>query len=566
MMQFKHLHSPPLIVLLGLIVSFGLAGCEGDDGAPGAPGADGADGAPGADGIGVDGADGISCWDLNENGVGDLPDEDINGDGVVDVLDCSATTAGAYEGDALHKGFFTDHAYEGTESCLSCHGPIGDEIITTGHFTWKGVATNIEGFEGGQHGKVDIINNFCIAVASNEPRCTQCHIGYDYADASYDFGDRNNVDCLVCHDQTGNYAKAPKTAGNPVATYGDPPVPLDLNVVAQSVAANDGVPTIDNCIDCHAKAGGGDNVKHGDLSMSLANTTREYDVHMGTKDSGGKDFECVACHQVKKDGEKNVLSHGIGGMPYHSVDEGVMKQCDDCHGDAANIHAGKPVADVFNEHTRFACQTCHIPTFARLTPTKTEWYWETAGQDIAPEDIPIDPATGKPLYDKMKGTFAWANNVRPTLKFFNGKYRKFLAGVNDQYTSLPAVLAEPVGDCNDPEAKIYPFKKMIGNQPADKNNQTILVPNLFPSASQPNAFWKMYDWNLALEAGALAAGQTYTGEFEFVPTEMYLSVNHEIAPPEEAYGNDCGDCHFNDEVVWSELGYSGDPAQGGTCP
>ena len=36
---------------------------------------------------------------------------------------------------------------------------------------------------------------------------------------------------------------------------------------------NRGVPTIDNCIDCHAKAGGGDNVKHGDLSMSLVNTT-----------------------------------------------------------------------------------------------------------------------------------------------------------------------------------------------------------------------------------------------------------------------------------------------------
>ena len=109
---------------------------------------------------------------------------------------------------------------------------------------------------------------------------------------------------------------------------------------------------------------------------------------------------------------------------------------------------------------------------------------------------------------------------------------------------------------------------MIGDQPADLNNQTMLVPNLFPSASQPNAYWKLFDWNLALEAGALAAGQTYTGEFEFVPTVMYLSVNHEIAPKEQAlgFGADCGDCHFNAEVVWSELGYTGDPAEGGTCP
>ena len=57
-----------------------VSGCEGDDGAAGAAGAAGP--------AGADGADGISCWDLNQNGIGDLPDEDTNGDGVVDVLDC----------------------------------------------------------------------------------------------------------------------------------------------------------------------------------------------------------------------------------------------------------------------------------------------------------------------------------------------------------------------------------------------------------------------------------------------------------------------------------------------
>jgi len=557
----KQGYSPPVLVLLALMASFGLTGCEGDDGAAGAAGAQGAAGAPGTGGTdgtdGTDGADGISCWDLNQNGAGDLPDEDINGDGVVDVLDCNATaSADAYKPPALHRGYFTENPYEGTESCMNCHGGVGDEIITTGHFNWEGVASNIEGFEGGDHGKNDIINNFCIAIASNEGRCTQCHIGYDYADASYDFGDRNNVDCLVCHDQTGTYAKDLKTAGRPVPD-------VDLQAVAQSVAENAGSPTIDNCIDCHAKAGGGDNVKHGDLSMSLANTTREYDVHMGTD---GGDFECVACHQVARDIEGNMLSHGIGGMPYHSVDEGVMKQCDDCHGDRANIHAGSSVEGIVSTHGRLACQTCHIPTFARNQSTKTEWYWADAGQDIAPEDIPV--ILGRPAYDKKKGTFVWENNVRPTLRYFNGKYTKFLAQVNDKYTSLPAVLAEPVGDHTDPEAMIYPFKKMIGNQPADANNQTILVPHLFGSAGGPNFYWKTFDWGPALTEGALAAGQTYTGEFEFVDTEMYLSVNHEVAPKEEAYGFgfDCGDCHFGTQIDWADLGWSGDPVIDGTRP
>ncbi len=45
----------------------------------------GIDGQNGADGI--DGEDGLSCWDLNGNGVGDA-DEDINGDGKFDAEDC----------------------------------------------------------------------------------------------------------------------------------------------------------------------------------------------------------------------------------------------------------------------------------------------------------------------------------------------------------------------------------------------------------------------------------------------------------------------------------------------
>ncbi|MBT8092349.1 MAG: tetrathionate reductase family octaheme c-type cytochrome [Gammaproteobacteria bacterium] len=562
MRKFQHLHSPPLFALLALIISLGLAGCEGDDGAPGADGAEGPRGPAGEATV-------INCWDLNENGVGDLDTEDLNDDGDVNVLDCAAPTAGAYRGDALHKGYFTDHPYEGTESCLDCHGKIAEDVMTTAHFTWEGLATNIEGFSDGYHGKNDILNNFCIAVASNEARCTQCHAGYGYADNTFSFDDPTTVDCLVCHDQTGKYAKAKKTAGNPEAEIGDPKVPLDLTLVAQSVAENGGKPTIDNCIDCHAKAGGGDNVKHGDLSMSIANTTAEYDVHMGTLDSGGLDFECVDCHRVKKDGDENVLSHGIGGMPYHSVDEGDMQQCDDCHGGPATAHVLAPAATqaLVTDHDRLACQVCHIPTFARKTSTKTEWYWEDAGRD----DIEvIRDDDGRPNFDVMKGSFVWSKNVRPVLRWFNGKYRKMLVGANDVYTGDTAVLAEPVGDHTDPEAMIYPFKKMIGNQPADPVNKRILVPHLFGTKGGPNPFWVKYDWDLALQDAAILTGQPYTpGQFGFVPTEMYLSVNHEIAPKEQALGfgegsDGCIDCHRDNKIDWTGLGWSDDPVLGGT--
>ena len=549
-------YGPPTkaILLLISLLTIGIAGCEGDDGSNGIDGTNGADGTPGADGQ--------ACWDLNNNGVGD-PEEDIIGDGVVDVYDCNAYSSGAYEIDQLHAGYFTEHPYEGTKSCLLCHGKLADEFLTTAHFKWEGLATNIAGHEGDIHGKNDILNNFCIAVPSNEGRCTQCHAGYGYKDATYDFGDPENIDCLVCHDQTNTYAKAPTTAGLPADG-------VDLNAVARSVATH--VPTIENCIDCHANAGGGDNVKHGDIALELADTTREYDVHMGTD---GENFECVACHQVKRDNDLNMLSHGIGGMPYHSTDEGKMLQCTDCHEELNTQHAGSSVEIVFqnNNHQRLACQVCHIPTFARKQSTKVEWYWEDAGQDIADADIPRDPVTDRKMYDKKKGSFVWKTNVRPTLLFHNGKWNKMLIGSDghesDVYESEPVVLGGPAATYEDADAMIYPFKKMIGNQVADVVEKRILVPHLFGPAGGPNPYWGKFDWDLALQDGAAYTNRPYTsGNWGFVDTEMYLTVNHEVAPKENAWGmdGDCGDCHLGEQIDWVGLGYDKDPANGGTRP
>ena len=518
-----------------LLIVLALAACEGDDGASG--------------------ADGISCWDLNGNSQPDA-DEDRNGDGVIDAADCNALVGGAGDTVQVHIGYFTDHDYEGTEQCLNCHGKFGADMLSKAHFTWQGVASNVTGHEGEIHGKNDFINNFCIAVPSNEGRCTQCHAGYGYADNTFDFSDRNNVDCLVCHDQTDTYAKAKTTAGLPEES-------VDLNAVARSVGMNGGVPSRKNCIGCHAKAGGGDNVKHGDLALSLVATTREYDVHMGTD---GGNLNCTACHGVKKDIAGDLVDHGIGGMPYHSVDEGALKSCEDCHGDRDSIHVGNLVTNVLKTHATLACQVCHIPTFARETSTKTEWYWEEAGQDIDP--IPKDPDTGRPTYDKKKGRFVWEKNVRPTLLYFDGKWDKVMINTNDQYTETPVVLAAPSADYTTTGAKIYPFKKMIGNQVADANNSTLLVPHLFGMKGGANPYWAKYDWDLAVRDGAAYTGQTYSGEYEFVDTIMYLSVNHEVAPAEEALGvgGACGSCHFSGQYDWEALGYTDDPTMGGTRP
>ena len=66
-----------------LAVNWNIKGEKGDKGDQGEKGDKGDPGTPG-----LQGAPGINCWDQDGNGVGDLPTDDTNVDGVVDVLDC----------------------------------------------------------------------------------------------------------------------------------------------------------------------------------------------------------------------------------------------------------------------------------------------------------------------------------------------------------------------------------------------------------------------------------------------------------------------------------------------
>jgi octaheme c-type cytochrome (tetrathionate reductase family) len=486
-----------------------------------------------------------------------------SGDGSVDSLEkADLVTAedfieyASINDESIHELYFSVILYEGTESCLMCHQDEGEAALEMGHFKWEGQTNRIAGLEGQTHGKNDLLNNFCIAVPTNEGRCTQCHTGLGYKDKNFNFDDPRNVDCLVCHDQSGTYKKAPTTAGMP-----DPGV--DLNVVARSIAIS-GTPTRKNCIGCHANAGGGDNIKHGDLSTDMIATTREYDVHMG---SNGANLDCVACHGMNHDPKSGAVNHGVAGMSLHSVNEGEMKQCKDCHGGQDTIHAGSDAEELFAQgwHERLACQVCHIPAIARKISTKTEWYWSDAGQNIDP---PIDPETGRPTYNKKKGSFVWSNNVRPVLRYSNGKWNRMVIGATDKYDEEPIQLAEPLGDYNDPDAMIFPFKLMVGNQPVDPITSTVLVPHLFGLAGGPNPYWGKYDWGLALADGAAYTGQNFSGTYAFGATEMLLSVNHEVAPAENALGfgptpDNCMDCHSTEYIEWDELGWTGDPLGGG---
>ena len=75
------------ITLITLALTLGCSGkTENAVSSPGADGAEGAEGEAGPPGEdGAPGEDGLDCWDLNGDGEAN-PEEDINGDGVVDVV------------------------------------------------------------------------------------------------------------------------------------------------------------------------------------------------------------------------------------------------------------------------------------------------------------------------------------------------------------------------------------------------------------------------------------------------------------------------------------------------
>ena len=404
-------------------------------------------------------------------------------------------------------------ALDVTANCLSCHAEEGEAILSTAHWNWQGASP----FTVGHENRVDLgkrhntINNFCINLNGNWPRCTSCHVGYGWEDENFDFTDAARIDCLVCHDTTGEYKKTPAGAGFPSDK-------VDLFKVARSV----GRPSRATCgLNCHFMGGGGDAVKHGDMSSALVKPTRLHDVHMGQAPDG-MDMRCQDCHKTR--------NHMISGRSISvPATEGDLS-CEYCHTDRP--HIGRALIDHhLNEHTsHVACQTCHIPIYSKSNPTKVFWDWSTAGQDIKSEKDKY----GMPTYDKKKGNFKWQEAAKPEYHWYNGTVKRYILGDRISDTGVTA-LTWPVGDIKDQASRIYPFKVHRGRQISDAVNRYLIAPKLW------GGYWKHWDWDQASREGMAAAGLAYSGQYEFVDTVMYWGLTHEVTPKEQALT--CGACH-----------------------
>ncbi|MBE9516702.1 MAG: tetrathionate reductase family octaheme c-type cytochrome [Proteobacteria bacterium] len=425
-----------------------------------------------------------------------------------------------------------------TKACIGCHTEAAKQVHGTKHWSWEFLNPVTKQKLGKKH----VINNFCTSIKTNQSFCSACHVGYGWKDDSFDFKKETNVDCLVCHDTTGTYKKLPGLAGHPNYKRMEwPPHSGKYReaVNLKKVARNVGKTSRATCGACHFYGGGGNGVKHGDMDSSLTNPSSYLDIHM---DKDGLNFSCGKCHQSD--------AHKVTGSRYAPTaadDKGILIRgskddrnpttCRACHGNTPH----DDVEPKLNDHTnRIACQTCHIPAYARgPLGTKMSWDWSTAGRlSKKGERIQTRGSDGRVAYDSKKGDFTYERYVIPQYKWFNGNVKYTLFG--DKVDGTEKVkISEFMGSADDPKSRIWPVKVFTGKQPYDVGNQTLAV---FHTAGKDKAaFWGNYDWKKALEVGMASTGIKFSGKYDFVETESVWPITHMVAPKADALT--CAQCH-----------------------
>jgi len=418
---------------------------------------------------------------------------------------------------------------ETSKACLGCHNLAARQLHQTGHWTWE-----VDNPRTGQKlGKKNVINNFFGSVKSNIKGCATCHISFRWVDDKFDFADEEQVDCLICHDTTGQYAFE-KFHFNGVcdACHDERPKKkmrdmADLAAIAQRVGRTNRA----SCGACHFNGGGGggDGAKHGDLDSSLLEPAKSLDVHM---DVQGRNFTCATCHRTGLHVVRGSLyaptpvdTKGVDGVG------GARATCQSCHGNA-------PMKDArLNRHTgRIACQTCHIPRYARGgVPTLTSWDWSTAGKR---DPLVERDAQGRATFVAHKGDLRWRQNLVPDYVWFNGAINYTLPGDTINHDAVVPINAY-LGNAGDPASRIFPVKVMRGRQPYDTVHNTLAVAHLVGGGA--DAYWAGFNWDQALATGMKQADIAFSGKYGFVDTQMLWPLNHMVAPARDALS--CDDCH-----------------------
>ncbi|MES9992290.1 MAG: hypothetical protein ABW098_10075 [Candidatus Thiodiazotropha sp.] len=472
--------------------------------------------------------------------------------------------------------------YEGPSTCISCHEDQALAMHGSVHYQQSGDAINLTNDvtpfssnglpRAGERGDGAIgINTYC-GSHENSPRftCAGCHVGngrFPNAELPLDetarMAELSNIDCLMCHQDS--YKRFPSgefepleivaigTDGKPdpnldpivrtgaqgipvvdretldflfepadlhsnLVSLGGSPMMQDRVTAAQSVHAT----TRKSCLNCHAKAGGGDGTKRGDLSSALVDPTPQIDIHMS---AAGESLTCADCHDA---GGHRLKGRGLDLRPNDVAEHFTCESChDQPHGDYSDR-----VGSSRDKHaTRIACQTCHIPTYAKGVATETNRDWEDPHFSAA-------ACNGRggwlPREDK-------ALNLTPSYHWFDGTSQVYVLG--EDLADYPSTVLEdgseaitlglPNGSVNTQNAKIYPMKEHTSKSAVHDTSNSLIAHSTFE-------FFRTGSFDTAVQTALEQTGRS-GDSYTVKKVHTYQTINHGVEDSSAAL--ECGSCH-----------------------
>ena len=489
-----------------------------------------------------------------------------------------AVTEGEGEGEGVqffsHAGFLTNYA--GASTCMVCHSSIADlyprnedgDVFASVHYQWRGATPELVNPEGEGRGVLTAYDDFDMTAPMNfsglwtnqagqpvDGGCVRCHVGLGALPSAISNPEQlENIDCLMCH--SAQYERK-LVDTDPTAEIVTPRFVPDESAMGTSLAQLD----IDQrpfggCLRCHAYAGGGPNLKRGDMDPELIDTTPDMDVHMASKAKGGAGLVCSSCHTA--------LDHHIAGRgtDLSPTDVSAPVNC-------ANCHPAQPHADAqLNRHViHVNCTVCHIPDFARgKNPTEMNRNFAF---------LTFDLATG--LYRPF--TSRIAQDEVPQYRFWNRQ--SYVLGFDEPLRfngKSQVILAEPLGTVQESTAQIFPFKVHVAYMPklSDDSSMIGMKMDVIAQHGAKDNTNTLVMWNMtatdqqvvdaAIEAGAKESGlqdRLTTLDTRWTETERWMGIFHGVAPKTAALL--CADCHGGTRLDFQALGYGLKQAQETLC-
>jgi hypothetical protein len=421
--------------------------------------------------------------------------------------------------------------YSGPSTCVGCHPAQAQGMFGSDHYQLFGPTPNVPNVEGDAGKGLLGFNTYCgTPVSSSRATCGACHAGYGRTPSATQTPEQlNNIDCLLCHQDlylrklAGPFATRTFTdylgvahtwqmpIHDPDGSFYWQPDEAHMTVSILDAARTVHLPSRKSCLRCHAYAGGADGTKRGDLSSACENPATSIDFHMSPL---GANLSCQSCHQSAN---HHLLGRGLDLLPN---DRPEALTC------TTSCHSARPHGDTSrdNHAARIACQTCHIPHYAKGVDTEIARNW----------NAPFWSSSVFSGQGGYKPGETRASNLTPSYKWYDLTSNVYVLGQVPAYTASTGKyeMGLPLGTVRSPGSKIHPMKEH--SSIAGMHNATSqLIPH--------STFKYFATGNFAQ---AVADGMVYaglTGGWTQVSLHTYQTINHGTEPASSALL--CGQCH-----------------------